>query len=1201
MVAAASLGATGRAEAQDTDQTPGVDSTAAVVRFSAGVYALDESAGTTTTEVILVARTEPDTDPPLQGFRVRVSSQVHTASPGDDYRSFFTRITFRGRLGGDWVAVGDAYESEARVEVRIVNDDIDEDDETFGLLLEPVVDPGPTIEVAPADPAAASRCTSEGCESLVTIVDDDTRGVIVDQTGPLSVKEGGTADYTVVLGSEPTAEVTVTPALAGIVDADLSVSPALAFTSENWRVPQAVTVKSRADDNPTDGSATVTHAVSGGDYEANGATAAPVSVFEEDLGAADPVHSGDVTIAAEHATALEGIDDVVFTVSRQVAADYGLDVPVTLSAGIIEADQLSHTVTIAAGEVSARLVVATASLHPDAATGDVTATVGDGVLHDVGDPSSASVRVYVEAKLNISATGLPTISGRAQVGETLTADTSGVADQNGLENATFGYQWLAEDTAIDGATGGSYTLADADQGKAIKVRVSFTDGGGNEETLTSAPTEPVLGGDLPGAPRNLTATAGDREVSLSWEPPADNGNAPVTRYRIEWRIDGKDYSRWSQWGTSRGTTYTTTDGANLANGVKYFFRVSAGNGSGYGHGPYGPASEEVSATPTSGSAVDRATPVLSDTEVLHAHMVRLDWQDVEGAGWYVVQYYDLKGAEWLDLPAVGVDVALRGSSAVVSGVDGLSWLRVRALSCAGESEWSQIEQLILGNASEWEGVPVPEVADGDEVEPCPVVLGTPVLSDTEVLHAHMVRLDWQDVEGAGWYVVQYYDLKGAEWLDLPAVGVDVAFHGSSAVVSGVDALSWLRVGAASCAVESEWSQIEQLLLDNASQWEGVPVPEVADGDETEPCSEDADTPDNSPATGAPTISGTAQVGETLTADTSGVVDADGLSNVQYGYQWLADDSEIAAATGSTYTLVADDEGKAIKVQVSFTDDADNDETLMSAATAAVAAAQPAEPPAKPEGLSATASYDSVTLTWDDPGDDSITGYAILRRISGVDPEGHFDELVADTGTAAATYTDDTVSAETRYTYGIKAINEYGVSERSDWYHIDTPETPEGAPVVRFLSPPETISEDVTGPYYIVGAASENERISITANTGFILANRAETETHCPIYFQRPGGNLELAPVVDGYVPTEDGEQIYYRDGEPVTSNVDNSYLTLIKSTASTEGFYLRNCAAEPMDGYVDVRTYRDDGVPHLTRIRITQPSPFEITTGPPPD
>ena len=102
----------------------------------------------------------------------------------------------------------------------------------------------------------------------------------------------------------------------------------------------------------------------------------------------------------------------------------------------------------------------------------------------------------------------------------------------------------------------------------------------------------------------------------------------------------------------------------------------------------------------------------------------------------------------------------------------------------------------------------------------------------------------------------------------------------------------------------------------------------------------------------------------------------------------------------------------------------------------------AEPPAKPTGLSATATHDQVVLTWDDPNDDSITGYVILRRIPGVDPEGQFSELVSTTGTDATTYTDDTVSAETRYTYRIKAINEHGVSERSRWSHINVPAAPE---------------------------------------------------------------------------------------------------------------------------------------------------------------
>ena len=89
------------------------------------------------------------------------------------------------------------------------------------------------------------------------------------------------------------------------------------------------------------------------------------------------------------------------------------------------------------------------------------------------------------------------------------------------------------------------------------------------------------------------------------------------------------------------------------------------------------------------------------------------------------------------------------------------------------------------------------------------------------------------------------------------------------------------------------------------------------------------------------------------------------------------------------------------------------------------AAQPTEPPAK-------------TLTWNDPGDDSITGYVILRRVRENDVGGEFSELVPDTGSTAITYTDDTVVAGLTYTYRIKAINGAGTSERSRWFHIDIP-------------------------------------------------------------------------------------------------------------------------------------------------------------------
>ena len=110
---------------------------------------------------------------------------------------------------------------------------------------------------------------------------------------------------------------------------------------------------------------------------------------------------------------------------------------------------------------------------------------------------------------------------------------------------------------------------------------------------------------------------------------------------------------------------------------------------------------------------------------------------------------------------------------------------------------------------------------------------------------------------------------------------------------------------------------------------------AGDGETTKTYTVTVTRAENMPATGAPTITGTAQVGQTLTADTSGISDADGLTNVSYSYQWLADDTEIDEATSSTYTLQASDNGKTIEVRVTFTDDAGSDASLTSEATAAV--------------------------------------------------------------------------------------------------------------------------------------------------------------------------------------------------------------------------------------------------------------------------
>ena len=93
---------------------------------------------------------------------------------------------------------------------------------------------------------------------------------------------------------------------------------------------------------------------------------------------------------------------------------------------------------------------------------------------------------------NNPAAGAPTITGAVRVDETLAAGTRSIADADGLDAAIFEYQWVSNDgnadTDIAGATDSTYTIVPGDRGRAVKVRVSFTDGAGNRESLTSEPT-----------------------------------------------------------------------------------------------------------------------------------------------------------------------------------------------------------------------------------------------------------------------------------------------------------------------------------------------------------------------------------------------------------------------------------------------------------------------------------------------------------------------------------------------------------------------------------------------------------------------------------------------------------------------------------------------------------------------------------------
>src|SRR2546428_366664 len=146
----------------------------------------------------------------------------------------------------------------------------------------------------------------------VTNTDDDTAGIAVSPTSGLTTTEGGgTATFTVVLTSQPTANVTI-----GLSSSDLTeetVAPAsVTFTPGNWNAAQTVTVTG-ADDFVVDGSVAytiVTAAATSTDGVYNGMNAADVGVTNTDNDTASIT-----VIPTSGLTTTEGGGTATFTVA----------------------------------------------------------------------------------------------------------------------------------------------------------------------------------------------------------------------------------------------------------------------------------------------------------------------------------------------------------------------------------------------------------------------------------------------------------------------------------------------------------------------------------------------------------------------------------------------------------------------------------------------------------------------------------------------------------------------------------------------------------------------------------------------------------------------------------------------------------------------------------------------------------------------
>ena len=518
----------------------------------------------------------------------------------------------------------------------------------------------------------------------------------------------------------------------------------------------------------------------------------------------------------------------------------------------------------------------------------------------------------IKVESNTPATGLPTITGTAQVGETLTADTTGIADGNGLENAAFAYQWFAaDDVELSGATSSSYTLVAADRGKAIKVRVSFPDDAGNDEQLTSAATDTV---DLP-----LTASVhnvptyhngqnwftfelrfGEYPKSdLSYRSVRDHAftvtGGSVTYVRrlepgsnVRWEITVTPSISNTVYLALNATTDCSAQGAICTErGRKLFGRLQLAVA-----GPDSPPPGAPN-TPPPPNTLATGLPSITGTaqvgETLTADATGIS--DGDGLSNATFAY------QWLD-----DDAEINGATASTYTLDDDDAGKVIKVKVTFTDDADNDEELTSAATGAVAAAPPPPNTLATGV---PSITGTAQVGETLTADATGIS----DGDGLSNATFAY------QWLD-----DDAEINGATASTYTLDDDDAGKVIKVKVTFTDDADNDEELTSAATGAVAAAPPPP------------------NTLATGVPSITGTAQVGETLTADATGISDADGLDNATFTYQWVADDAEINGATASSYTLVAADAGKAIKVRVSFADDGGNDEQLTSAATSAVVAA-----------------------------------------------------------------------------------------------------------------------------------------------------------------------------------------------------------------------------------------------------------------------
>ena len=352
----------------------------------------------------------------------------------------------------------------------------------------------PDKEVTVSATATNAHGITDPDAVTLRIRNDD--GVPALSIADASVDEGDsgstTLDFTVTLDRAATATVTVNWATSdGTATAGTDYTAAtgsLTFDAGDSSKTVSVTVTDDDVDEPNE-TFTVTLAVhSGATIEDGTATG---TITDDD---ATPTVT--LTLTPDSISETGGASTV--TASLDHPSSQATTVTVTLAPvpPAVAGDYTLSTnreLTIAAGETGSTGVVTITPVNDQVDQPNKRVTVSATATNTLGITAPQDVTLTIRDDENVAPTGAPIINDTTpEAGDTLTADTSGIVDSDGLTGATFRYLWFrvrGGETQV--GTGESYTVLDADVGRRLKVVVKYDDDGGTTETVESALTETV--------------------------------------------------------------------------------------------------------------------------------------------------------------------------------------------------------------------------------------------------------------------------------------------------------------------------------------------------------------------------------------------------------------------------------------------------------------------------------------------------------------------------------------------------------------------------------------------------------------------------------------------------------------------------------------------------------------------------------------